>query len=106
MTPRVSVCLVAVCGIFFPNSLSASEDLSGDEQLLRAAGIATDDHSLLDFFRTQTADDATVNQVSVLIERLGSDSFPAREKASADLPAFGPMILPKGFWGASLILVR
>ncbi len=94
MTPRVSVCLVAVCGIFFPNSLLASDVLSGDEQLLRAAGIATDDRSLLDFFRRQTADEATLKHAQLLIEQLGSDSFIDRERAGADLPALGPIVLP------------
>lgn len=94
MIPRVSVCLVAVCGIVFSNTLFASEDSLGDEQLLRAAGIATDDRSLLDFFRKQTADVETLQQARLLIEQLGSDSFPVREQASANLSAFGPMVLP------------
>lgn len=94
MTPRVSVCLVAVGWIVASTSLFAGEDAAGDEQILRAAGIATDDRSLLDFFRKQTADSETLRQASQLIEQLGSDSFAVREQASAELTALGPRVLP------------
>jgi hypothetical protein len=94
MTSRFCIRLVAFCGILFANPLCASEDSAGDEQLLHAAGIATDERSLLDFFRKQTADAATVRQAQQLIEQLGSDSFAAREQASANLLAFGPVVLP------------
>ncbi len=94
MTPRVSVCLVAVGWIGISASLVAGEDAAGDEQILRTAGIATDDRSLLDFFRKQTADAATLRQGRQLIEQLGSDSFAVREQASADLTALGPRVLP------------
>ena len=94
MTPRVSVCLVAVCWIASCSLAFAGEDSAADEQILRAAGIATEDRALLDFFRQQTADTATSQRVRQLIEQLGSDSFPAREKASSDLTALGPAALP------------
>ena len=34
---------------------------AGDEQILKAAGLATDSRALLDFFRKQTATDATTS---------------------------------------------
>ncbi|HTU89251.1 MAG TPA: HEAT repeat domain-containing protein [Gemmataceae bacterium] len=94
MTPRVSVGLVAVCWIVCSTSLFAGEDAARDERILRAAGIATDDRSLLDFFRSQTADAATLRRARQLIEQLGSDSFPIRERAGDDLTALGPLVLP------------
>ncbi|HEY7326108.1 MAG TPA: HEAT repeat domain-containing protein [Gemmataceae bacterium] len=94
MTPRVSVCLVAVCSVVFTPHLFADEDKTGDEQILRTAGIASDDRSLLDFFRKQTANAAILRQARSLIEQLGSDIFAMREKASADLAALGPAVLP------------
>lgn len=94
MTPRVSVCLVAVGWIVFSSSLFAGEDAVGDEQMLRAAGIAVDNRSLLDFFRKQTADAATLRQARQRIEQLGSDSFAVREQANAELAALGPRVLP------------
>lgn len=93
MTPRVFLCLVAVGWIASSYLSFASEDSAGDEQILRAAGIATNDRALLDFFRHQTADAATAQRVRQLIERLGSDSFFIREKASQDLNAVGPAAL-------------
>jgi hypothetical protein len=94
MTPRVSACLVAVCWIVLTAPLSAHEETTGDEQFLRAAGMGTDDRSLLDFFRKQTADSAILRQAQQLIEQLGSESFTLRERASDDLPALGPAVLP------------
>jgi hypothetical protein len=94
MTSRLPLWLVAVCGVVFAQPLRASEDSAGDEQLLRAAGIATDDRSLLEFFRKQTADTAILQQAQKRIEQLGSDSFAVREQALADLVAFGPVVLP------------
>lgn len=94
MTPRVPLCLVAVCWIASSSVVFAAEDAAGDEQVLRSAGIATDDQSLLDFFRKQTADAATLRRAQLLIEQLGSDSYPIREQASAALTALGPQVLP------------
>jgi hypothetical protein len=94
MTPRVSVCLVAVGWMVSFNLSLAGEDSAGDEQILRAAGIATDDRSLLDFFRKQTADATTSQHVRQLIDQLGSDAFSIREKASTDLAGLGPVALP------------
>jgi hypothetical protein len=93
MTPRVCVCLVAVCSFLSGNNSIASDESTGDEQLLRAAGLATDDRTLLAFFRHQTADEAMSQRIRDLIERLGSDSFPVREKASEDLTSLGPVAL-------------
>jgi hypothetical protein len=94
MTPRVSGCLVAVCWLVFSFPLVADEDAAGDEQILRAAGIATDDRSLLDLFHKQTANAVTLRQARQLIEQLGSDLFVIREQASDNLTALGPLALP------------
>lgn len=94
MNAHLSLGLAIVCGIVFSSSLVAGEDAAGEEQILRAAGIGTDDRSLLEFFRNQTADAATLRQAQQLIEQLGSDSFSVREQASANLPILGPKILP------------
>ncbi|MGH7169777.1 MAG: PQQ-binding-like beta-propeller repeat protein [Gemmataceae bacterium] len=94
MTPRVSICLVAVCWIVSCSLAFASDDSAADEQFLHAAGIATNDRSLLDFFRHQTADASTSQRLRQLIEQLGSDSFLVREKASDDLTALGAAALP------------
>jgi putative pyrroloquinoline-quinone binding quinoprotein len=94
MTPRVAGCLVAACWIVFSSALFADAEAAGDEQILHAAGIATDNRALLDFFRKQTADAATLHQARQLIEELGSDSFVLREQASSNLTTFGPLVVP------------
>jgi HEAT repeat protein len=93
MSARVRVCLI-VWGIVSSSLSFAGEDAVGDEQLLRAAGIATDDRSLLDFFRRQTLDETLSRRAHALIDQLGSDSFPMREQASDGVAALGPVILP------------
>ncbi|MGH7169897.1 MAG: hypothetical protein ACRELG_06445, partial [Gemmataceae bacterium] len=89
MTTRVFVWLVAVCWLILSRPI-----LANDEQILHAAGIAADDRSLLDFFRKQTLDAALSQRVGALTEQLGSDEFSIRERASKDLAALGPAILP------------
>jgi hypothetical protein len=92
MTAWVRLCLVACC-LFAPSLASANDESAGDEQLLRSAGIGTDNRALLDFFRKQTADEAAIQFINERIEQLGSDSFPEREKASEELTALGPVAL-------------
>ncbi|HEY7158152.1 MAG TPA: HEAT repeat domain-containing protein [Gemmataceae bacterium] len=93
MTVQVRVWLVAVCCTLTVSPLSSAVATSDDEQLLRAAGLATDGPSLLAFFRKQTADEATLRRARALIVQLGSDSFRVREKASRELATFSPAIL-------------
>jgi HEAT repeat protein len=77
------------------SSIQAGPDTAAvDEALLHDAKIGTDAPALLDFFRNRTATEATLNKVKVLIQQLGDDSFQTRQKASAELPALGPVALP------------
>lgn len=94
MTWRLRVCLIAVGWIVYGSFAFASDGSSGDEQILRAAGIAADDRTLLDFFRNQTADETVSERAGALIAQLGSDSFLIREQASKEVAALGPAILP------------
>jgi HEAT repeat protein len=90
MAAWVRVCLIGCC-LLAPSLAWASDGSEGDEQLLRSAGFRTDNRALLDFFRKQTADEAMIQHIREGIEQLGSDSFPLREKASAELTALGPV---------------
>jgi len=78
MLPRVRGWLAAVCCALTVSSLSLAAETSEDEQVLRAAGLATDGPSLLDFFRKQTADEGMLRRARVLIDQLASDSFRVR----------------------------
>jgi len=92
MAPQVRVVFTAICwsaAVALP--ISAAEP-AGDEQILYAAGLATDSRALLDFFRKQTATESLQQRGRMLIRQLGADSFPVREKASADLVALGPVV--------------
>src|SRR5262245_39220485 len=94
MALRFRVWPIAVCWLMAVSPLSPAAEASDDEQLLRAAGLESDGPALLEFFRKQTADETTLQRSRVLIDRLGSDSFRVREKASRELATFGPAILP------------
>ena len=94
MAPQVRVVFAAVCwSVAVAAPISAAEP-AGDEQILQAAGIATDGLALLDFFRRQTAT-TSIQQREALIQQLGADSFPVREKASADLVTLGPVVVTR-----------
>jgi hypothetical protein len=94
MALRIRVWLIAVSWLMAVSPLSLAAEASDDEQLLRAAGLATDGPALLDFFRKQTADELTLRRARELNAQLGDDSFRVREKASRELAMFGPAILP------------
>jgi HEAT repeat protein len=64
---------------------------SPEEQTLRAAGLQTDDHSLLDFFRKRAASGVTRDHVKTLVRQLGDKSFASRERASAELATLGQL---------------
>jgi HEAT repeat protein len=55
---------------------------------------SADSPALLGFFRQRTLSDTARDRVQVLIRQLGDDSFDVREKASANLVALGPPIVP------------
>jgi hypothetical protein len=62
-----------------------------DEQILKQAGVGTDDMSLLNFFRQRTPNDA---EIRALVRKLGDDDFQTREKASRELTNLGPPAIP------------
>jgi hypothetical protein len=60
-----------------------------DEQKLRAAGLSTDDSSLLEYFRKQTPDPVAQTQIASLIRELGDRSSKVRDNASEQLVCLG-----------------
>lgn len=65
-----------------------------DEEILKAAGVATEGPGLIAFFRKQTTAEPTREKVQTLIRNLGHDAFEIREKASAELIALGAAAEP------------
>jgi HEAT repeat protein len=94
MAAPVRVVFVAVCWWVTTGLPTVAAGSADDERILRAAGLSTDGGALLDFFRKQTASEATQQRARALIEQLGSESFRVRERASGDLVALGPVVLP------------
>jgi hypothetical protein len=75
-------------------SARAADPVDGDEKLLRSHKVGTDAASLLDFFRKRTLRDTDRETLAALIRQLGDDSFAAREQATDDLVAAGPLARP------------
>ena len=91
---RTLATLVVVSLLAARGSAADKEALARDERLLRGAGVATDGPGLLAFFRQHTTNDADTASIERLIKDLGSDHFPARERASARLSAIGSRAVP------------
>ncbi len=65
-----------------------------DELLLKNFKRSTEGAALLDSFRQATPQPDDRRRLSLLVKQLGVSSFRAREKASAELVAFGPRAVP------------
>jgi HEAT repeat protein len=70
------------------------DNSGGDQQLLKAAGVANDGPGLLEFFRRRTINDTDLTDIKELIRQLGDESFSVRQKASAALVARGAVCAP------------
>jgi hypothetical protein len=82
----------AACLALLPGGGAADPEpvsTAAEEHTLKAAGLATDDAALLEFFRSRTLTDSERDRLHTLIRQLGDDSFKVREKASAELAARG-----------------
>jgi HEAT repeat protein len=97
MLPRLSCLLLLAAGLFLAPSGragAADPDALTDEQLLRSAGVATDDAGLLSFFRKRSQVEVDPDQVAALVQKLGSKSSEERDRAAGELVALGPLAVP------------
>src|SRR6516165_8150979 len=88
---------ILIISFFFfgpPSVYSNPPELDEAKELLKKANIATDDLSLLNYFRQRTAGEADFKKLSQLIPQLGASDFSKRERASADLLQAGQASLP------------
>ena len=69
------------------------ENSPSDEDVLKAANVATDGPGLLDYFRKRTLD-TDPDKIKALIRQLGDDSYQIRENASTRLLALGTVAVP------------
>jgi hypothetical protein len=70
------------------------DQVAVDEATLRAANIATDGPSLLEYFRAQTVSDADLKRIDALVNDLGDPLFRKRQQSTAALLKRGPAALP------------
>jgi hypothetical protein len=74
-----------------PDPAADPARLAVEEKALQAAARADDAAATLDFFRKHTPDAAQRQRLRALVRDLSDDSFEARQKASAELSAAGPV---------------
>jgi outer membrane protein assembly factor BamB len=92
---RYFLVATVAAGVCIPALVRADDlDRRADEATLRAAGLATDDPALVEFFRKRTLSAADRARLTVAVRRLGDHSFVVREQASNDLIAAGRSALP------------
>ena len=84
-------CLVCVLA-----SATAARGQTGasDEQLLKSAGIATDNDALLQFFRHRSLGDGDRKLLEELVRKLDNSVFKERDDAMRELTVRGPAALP------------
>jgi HEAT repeat protein len=91
-----AVLLIFLLGpVLLPLALGAdSVPAAAEEQPLKAAGLATDGASLVEFFHQRAQPGADLGRVRSLIRQLGEASSEARGRASADLVTIGTPAVP------------
>jgi hypothetical protein len=81
---------LTVLGLALAAGLAAAQPAgTADDDTLRKAGLAADGPALLNYFRLRLVSDAERARILALINRLGDDAFPERQKASAELEGIG-----------------
>src|SRR5438128_5956941 len=94
MLARRAVGLCVMCLLGWTGSACAQRQEELDEQLLKRAGVATDNAGLLDFFRKRSRKDGEREKLLALVGQLGSKVFREREQAARALVSQGPVALP------------
>jgi hypothetical protein len=67
---------------------------AAEERLLQEAGVRHAGPALLEYLRGQAPDPARLEKARALIKNLAAEAFAAREKATEELIALGPVALP------------
>src|SRR5262249_4039030 len=94
MTRRRAV-LLTVLGIgLLASAARAQHSAQLDEQLLKSAGLPTDDKGLLEFFKRRSLKDGDRQNLTDLVRQLGSTVFRDRQKSAKELVLQGPVALP------------
>ncbi len=88
------VAFLAAAGATLSCRAGDSQPSPADEDVLKDAGLGTDNKSLLEFFRRRTLTGNDQNKVALLIRQLGDDSFQHRVTASSDLIGLGVIAIP------------
>jgi len=88
MIARIRVSAFVAIGIAFC-AIAAVAANSGDDDLLKAARIGTDDAELLGYFRRRTVSDSERQRILALVRQLGNDAYAVRERAGNELIEVG-----------------
>jgi HEAT repeat protein len=93
---RLVCCFTFVLWLLSPFARADSDlaNARAQEQILRDAGIATDNATLLGFLRKRTLDEAGLEKIQALVKQLGDKSFARREKSTRELIELGKPAAP------------
>src|SRR5438067_7522014 len=95
MTRRVCLLLAGPLALLLARAAAADDprQVAADERRLQAVKLKHDGPALLEFFRQRSLTDLERANVELLIQRLGSRAFRAREQAATELIARGPVVV-------------
>jgi HEAT repeat protein len=79
---------------YIPNQPTAPSPTLADGDQLRNVGISPDGNGLLDFFRLRSAGKPTQEKLVALVGKLSDKDAAVRNKACAELIAYGPVSIP------------
>src|SRR3954447_6187513 len=65
-----------------------------DEKLLQAAGVGTDDKSLLEFFRNRSLTEVEQEKLEATVRLLDDGKFQVRDQAAKRLVQYGKLAIP------------
>jgi HEAT repeat protein len=94
MNRRILFSIGCLAGLALAAACRAQTSVSADEQLLKSSDLATDDASLLQFFRYRSLVEGDRKMLEELVRKLDSAVFKERDDAMRELVARGPIALP------------
>ncbi len=86
--------LVASLVATLPAAAPGDPAAPADERTVQAAGLTADGPTLVSFFRTRGKADADGEHLRALVRQLGDESAAVRDRAAAELVAWGPLAVP------------
>lgn len=86
--------IACLCALALVSPGTGQNPVDVDEQLLKNAGVPTDNEGLLQFFRLRSLKDGDRKLLEELVLKLGSNNYKDRDGATKELILRGPVAIP------------